>query len=103
MLETAGKSPESQALEMRLSLPADEGAWRAIAGELAARIAEYLGAKAPDAQLLGRSVEGLGSQVASRGGQQEDITFVFRQVNEELVIEARCSGRASEVRHPLPA
>ena len=71
MLETAGKSPESPALEMRLSLPADEGAWRAIAGELAARIAEYLGAKAPDAQLLGRSVEGLigrfGSEVSGRG------------------------------------
>ncbi|MGH9311106.1 MAG: hypothetical protein ACRD1U_17145 [Vicinamibacterales bacterium] len=102
MLETAGNGSESRALEMRLSLPADQGAWRAIAGELAAKIAEYLGTKAPDAQLLGRSVEGLASQVASRG-QQEDITFVFRQVNEELVIEARCSGRASEVRHPLPA
>ena len=26
-----------------------------------------------------------------------------RQVNEELVIEAQCRGKASEVRHQLPS
>jgi hypothetical protein len=102
MLGTAGNSSDSRALEMRLSLPA-EGGWRGIAGELAARVAEYLGAKAPDAQSLGESVEGLATRVAGRDNRQEEITFVFRQVNEELVIEAQCRGKASEVRHQLPS
>ncbi len=86
---------------MRLSVPA-EGGLRDIASELATKIAEHLGANAPDAQSLGAMVEGLASRLGAGGGRQEDITFEFRQVDGELVIEARCSGRASEVRHPLP-
>jgi hypothetical protein len=100
MPETARNSAEAQALEMRLSVPA-EGDLRRIASELAAKVAEHLGAKSPDAESLAAMVEGLASRLGNGGHQ--DITFVFRQVDGELVVEARCNGKASEVRHPLPA
>jgi hypothetical protein len=34
---------------------------------------------------------------------QADITFEFRQIDGELLIEARCGNRSSEVRWPMPA
>ena len=102
MSGSEGHHPERRALEMRLSVPA-EGSLRAIAGELAARIAEHLGTASPDAQSVAKTVEGLASRLGNGGGHQKhDITFVFRQEAGELVIEARCDGEASEVRHPLP-
>jgi hypothetical protein len=101
MPETAGNNTENRALEMRLSVPA-EGDLRSIASELAAKIAEHLGAKSRDAQSLGAKVDGLASRLGT-DGRQPDITFEFRQVNGELIIEARCDGQASEVRHQLTA
>ena len=92
----------SRALDLRLWVPA-EGDLREIAGELAAKIAEQLGAGSPDAKQLGERVAGLASQVANGGGQAaQEITFEFRQVDGELVVQARCNGEASEVRQPLP-
>ncbi|MGH9371483.1 MAG: hypothetical protein ACRD15_08135 [Vicinamibacterales bacterium] len=100
---TPDSSLDSPALEMRLSVPA-EGGLRGIASELATRIAEHLGSKSPDAQSLGAMVDGLASRLGNGGAHAErDITFEFRQVDGELVIEARCNDEASEVRHPLPA
>ena len=101
MAGTTGTGPNTHALEIRLSVPA-EGGLRGIAGELATKVAEYLGTRAPDAQSLATKVEGLASRVSDRARQQQDITFEFCQVEGELVIKARCSGEASEVRHPLP-
>ena len=93
----------TQALDVRLSVPA-EGDLRNIAGELAARIAEHLGVKSPDAASLSATISGLASRLGSGGGQPaQDITFEFRQVDRELIIEARCAGQASEVRLPLTA
>jgi hypothetical protein len=92
----------SRALDLRLWVPA-EGDLREIAGELAAKIAEQLGAQSPDAKQLGERVAGLASQVANGGGHAgQEITFEFRQVEGELVVQARCNGEASEVRQPLP-
>ena len=81
---------------MRLSVPAD-GDLGMVAGELAVKVAEFLGGETGS---IGKTLEGLTSRVAASG---EDITFEFRQINRELVIQARCNGRSSEVRHPLPA
>lgn len=87
---------------MRLSVPAGEGL-RAIACELATKIAEYLGSDAPEARSLGTAVERLAARLVNgREHQDRDIVFDFRRVDGELVIEARCEDRASEVRHPLP-
>jgi len=92
----------SRALDLRLWVPA-EGDLREIAGELAAKIAEQLGAESPDAKQLGERVAGLASQVANGGGHAgQEITFEFRQVEGELIVQARCNGEASEVRQPLP-
>ncbi len=87
---------------MHLSVPA-EGGLRGIASELAARIAEHLGAAAQEAQAVGVLVEGLASRLGNGGQPDRAITFEFRQGRGELVIEGRCSGQASEVRHPLPS
>jgi hypothetical protein len=81
---------------MRLSVPS-EGTLGAVAGELAAKVAEFLGGEAGS---IGASLEQLTSRVAAAG---EDITYEFREINRELVIQARCNGRSSEARHPLPA
>jgi len=90
------KAPDSPALEMRLSVPS-EGDLTAIAAELAAKVAEFLGAESGP---ISATLEALSSRVAATG---QDITFEFREVNRELIIEARCNGRTSEVRHPLSA
>ncbi len=39
----------------------------------------------------------------SEASVEQAITFEFRRVANELVIEARRNSEASEVRHPLPA
>lgn len=95
----AAKGPDAPALEMRLSVPAD-GGLRVVAGELAVKVAEFLGGNAADAGSVSATLERLMSRVATSG---EDITFEFRQIDRELVIHARCNGRSSEVRYPLPA
>ena len=90
------KAADSPPLDMRLSVPS-EGDLTAIAAELAVKVAKFLGGESGS---IRAALEVLSSRVAASG---EDITFVFRQVNRELIIEARCNGRTSEVRHPLSA
>lgn len=88
-------------LVLRLSVPA-QGGLRVVATELAARVAEYLGDKVLDAAAVSAALEGVASRVAPNGSDA-DIEFDFRQVDGELLIEARCGARTSEVRCPLPA
>jgi hypothetical protein len=88
-------------LVLRLSVPA-QGVLREVATELAARVAEYLGDKAQDASAVSAALESVASRVAPNGSDA-DIEFDFRQVEGELLIEARCGSRTSEVRCPLPA
>ena len=84
MPDQTGNPAASRALDVRLSVPA-EGDLRQIAGELAAR------------------VSGLASTLANGGGHAgQQITFEFRQVDGELVVQVRCNGMASEVRQRLP-
>jgi hypothetical protein len=94
---SAGKAPEAPALVMRISVPA-EGSLRAVAAELAARIAEYLGTQKPQAASVGASIDGMVSRVAHGGA---DVTLEFRETDRELVIHARCDGRSTEARHKL--
>ena len=101
MPDQTGNGAESRALDLRLWVPA-QGDLREIAGELAAKIAEQLGAGSPDAQQLGVRVAGLASQLANGGHAGQEITFEFRQTKGELIVQARCNGQASEVRQPLP-
>jgi hypothetical protein len=102
MPDQTANSADPRALDLRLWVPA-EGDLRGIAGELAAKIAEQLGAGSPDAQQLGERVAVLASRLANGGSTGQEITFEFRLVKGELVVQARCNGVASEVRQRLPA
>ena len=101
MPERTGKSTGAHALDLRLWVPA-EGDLRSIAGELAAKVAEHLGADGTDAQSLAAKVAGLASELSNGGHQSQDIVLEFRQVNGELVVEGRCAGAASQVRQEIP-
>jgi len=90
---------------LRLSVPAGDG-FRAVAVDLAVKVAEYVGCPPPDATKVAGLLESLAATVASNApgdAAGADITFEFHQVGDELLIEARCAGRSSEVRHPLSA
>ena len=92
----------ARALDLQLWVPA-EGELRGIAADLAAKVAEHLGAAGKDAQSLGQKVAGLASDLGSANGTRgEAIAFDFRQTDRELVVEGRCAGEASQVRQQLP-
>jgi hypothetical protein len=96
---------------LRLSVPA-ASAFRAVAVDLATKVAEYLGRHGHDAPPAsphsansggaGAAIDALVAEVAPRGEAGADITFEFHEVDGELRIEARCDGRSSQARHPLP-
>jgi len=89
------------ALVLRVTVPA-EGVLRVVAVELAAKVAEYVGEKPTDAAVVSAALESVAARVAPQGGDAE-IQFDFRDADGELLIEARCGSRTSEVRCPLPA
>ncbi|MBA3231677.1 MAG: hypothetical protein H0T05_02545 [Acidobacteria bacterium] len=86
---------------LRLSVP-PTGELRPLASEVAKKVAESLGASGPDAESLAGSLERAANGLPL-GDDEGQIEFVFRKVGGELLIEARAGGRASEVRHSLPA
>jgi hypothetical protein len=90
-----------RALVLRLSVPAT-GTLRVVAADVAAHVAEYLGTQAPDPAAITSSMDAVASRVAPAGGEAE-ITFEFWQSEGELLVEARCGSRSSEVRWPMPA
>ncbi len=75
---------------------------RQVASDLAAHVAEHLGETARDAASVSAALDAVASRVAP-AGSEADIEFEFRQSEGELLIEARCGNRTSEVRCPLPA
>ena len=85
---------------LRFSLPAT-GELRAIATELAKKVAEQLGVKAQGDGGLAAAIEDLAGRVQPTA--DADLAFEFHKVDRELKIEARSAGRASEARIPLPA
>jgi hypothetical protein len=99
MSESAGKPAGGKALELRLSVPAS-GRLRAMAAEFATRVAAHLGSDST-ADAAGAACEHLAERVAP-DGSEGDITFEFTEGDGELLIRARCNGRSSETRHPLP-
>lgn len=86
---------------MRISVPA-EGGLRGVAGEVATKIAEYLGSRKSEVASIAASIDGLAGHVAPPGASDE-IVFEFHAIDGALVVHARCDGRSSETRHPLPA
>jgi anti-sigma regulatory factor (Ser/Thr protein kinase) len=101
MTERAGNAAETRALLLRLSVPA-QGGLRALAAEVATKIAAHLGSDLVDAESVGTTLEELANHVAPAGTQGE-ITFEFSELDRALLIRARCDGRSSEARCALPA
>lgn len=99
MSESGAKRTGDTALTLRLSVPAS-GGLRSVAAEFATRVAAHLGSDST-AQAAGTACEHLAQRVAPEGSDG-DITFEFTEGDGELLIRARCKGRSSEARHPLP-
>lgn len=85
---------------LRLSVPA-AGGLRIIAGDLAVKIADDLGAAVPDAEPVAEALEVLAGRVAPPD-HDGDISFEFRRSGHELLIQATCAGQTSELRYLLP-
>jgi hypothetical protein len=93
--------PDAPTMVVRLTLPA-AGEFPDVAADLAVKIAEHLGRSNSDAQATGETIQALVADVAPRDTDSAEITFEFHQVDDELRIEAKCAGRSSQARHPLP-
>lgn len=93
------KGVGSKAVLLRLSVPA-QGGLRAVATEFATRVAAHLGSF-DGAEAAGIALDAVAERVAP-AGSEADITFEFTEDEGELLIRARCDGRSSEARHPLP-
>ena len=91
--------PGAPTMVLRLSVPAG-GGFRAVAVDLAVKVAEYVRSRPPDASTVAALLESLAATVAPNGNASADITFEFHQDGDELRIEARCSDRSSEARYP---
>jgi hypothetical protein len=92
--------PHGPDLLLRLSLPSSRD-FSAVAPEVVSKISELLGRGAEDARAAAGVLEGLLAEVAPEEGAGE-IAFEFHHANGELRMEARCAGRSSTARHPLP-
>jgi hypothetical protein len=96
----AGKAPDAPELTLKISVPA-AGGLHTVAIELARKVAEYLGTRGSDLESMGSRLDALVTKIAT--GPAAEVTFEFREIGRELVIQARCNDRSSEVRYPLPA
>jgi hypothetical protein len=99
MAKSSGSAQEDVLL--RLSVPAS-GDLRAIASELAVKVAEYLGTGGPEAAGVATALERAAREVAPPEGDAQ-IEFVFRRAAGALLIEARSGGGVAEMRYVLPA
>jgi hypothetical protein len=84
---------------LRLSVPTADG-FRAVAHDVATKVAEYVGCAPGDTARATTVLESLTADVVPAGGDG-DITFEFHQVGEELRIEARSGTRSSNASLPL--
>ena len=89
----------TKVLLLRLSVPA-QGSLRAVATEFATRLAAHLGSF-DGAEAAGLALDTVAERVAPVGSDG-NIVFEFTEDEGELLIRARCDGRSSEARHPLP-
>jgi uncharacterized protein involved in propanediol utilization len=93
-------TPEAPSLVLRLSVPASDG-FRSFAADLAVKVATYLGLQQPDASSVATTITSLMKTIEPKD-ESTEMTFEFHQREGELRIEARCGGRTSHARHPLP-
>jgi hypothetical protein len=100
----AARKRDAPPMVLRVSVPAGSS-FVAVAAEIAVKVAEYVGVSAADAKAAGPMIESLAKQVGAHnehGAGHGDVTFEFQDADGELRIEARCAGRSSVARRPLP-
>lgn len=84
---------------LRFFVPAS-GELRAVATDLAVKVAQQLGANG-QGRGVGDTLDDLTRRVGASG--DDEVAFEFHKLDCELRIEARSKGRESEARIPLPA
>jgi len=87
-------------LVLRFSVPAS-GELRAVATDLAAKVADQLGVNGEGRAAIEGTLDDLARRCGVAG--DDEVAFEFHKLDRELKIEARSNGRASEARIPLPA
>ena len=87
-------------LVLRLSVPAS-GELSNLGPELAARLAEQLGVKSPQASQVAAAITDLSTKVQS--SESAAVEFEFHKHGAQLKILARCEERTAETRLPLSA
>jgi len=88
------RGPVPSRFVVKLSVPG-EGPLRIVATDVARRVAEFVQTSQP-VESVTAAVETATSEAS--GGSTADIALEFRLVDRELLIEARCGSRTSEVR-----
>ena len=86
---------------LRLIVPA-AGELRAIARDIATKLAEYLGNGESGTEAVCAALDEAAARVAPPDGDA-DIAFEFHRAGGDLVIRARAGDRSSEARCKLPA
>ena len=92
--------PHAPDLLLRLSLPSARD-FSSVAPAVVTKISEALGRGGDEARAAAAALEALVAEVAPDENAGE-IVLEFHHANDELRIEARCAGRTSKARHPLP-
>jgi hypothetical protein len=93
--------PSPRPVDLRLTIPA-AAPFHAVAGELAAKFAEYSGAEAGAAAQLAKAVVAL---AATLGATAPDgsIAPVMEAREQEMVVVAATGARHEQATCPLPA
>jgi hypothetical protein len=93
--------PESpRRVDLRLTIPT-AASYHPLAADLAAKFAEYSGAKATDARELARAVEALSARVAV-GAVDGSIALTMEVGARELIVTATSGARTDRATCPLP-
>ena len=86
--------------DVRLTIPA-AGPYRALAGELAARFAQYSGSNAGAASQLRKAVERLAAAVTNGGAPDASIDFDMTADDRLVTVRASSGSRSDEATCPL--
>jgi hypothetical protein len=81
--------------DVRLTTPAADQ-YRALAGELAARFAEYSGSNAGAASQLRKAVERLAAAVTNGGPPGGSIDFEMTADDRAVTVRASCGTRSEQ-------
>jgi hypothetical protein len=89
-----------QRVDLRLTVPASV-VYAGLAGDIAARFAEYRGASKETAARLAKAVDAIVSR--ARGASAESVTFEVTTSEDQLTVQADAAGRKEQTSCPIDA